>query len=184
MKKIDIPLTIAITTWRSENSIQKTIESVVDLADFIVIAHGRTPESKNSKPDKTLQILQHLQVDYPDLITILYTNLWENEVQKLNAVWYQSIGYYFRLNANESLDNAFKKELLDAISHSINENKPIIAKTTTIKSGCRFNFGNANYKFRGCQVDFARQFYHPEIPPEPFSSKHSLQLECPITILQ
>lgn len=184
MKILDIPLTFAVSTWRDETTIRTAIESIVDLADFIVIAHGRTPESKDSKPDKTLQVLQHLQVDYPDLITILYTNLWENETQKINATWYQSIGYYFRIKASESLSDDFKKELLDAIPHSINENKPIIANTTIIELGCRFSFGNANYKFRGCQVDFSRQFYHPEIPPEPFSSKHSLQLECPITILQ
>ncbi len=184
MKILDIPLTFAISTWRDKKTIKETIESIADLADFIVIAHGRTPESKNSKPDKTLQVIQHLQVDFPDLITILYTNLWENETQKINATWYQSIGYYFRLKANESLSDDFKKELLEAIPRSINENTPIIAKTTVVKAGCGLKFESGNYGFRGCQVDFSRQFYNPGIPPEPFGSQHSLRLECLITILQ
>lgn len=173
MKKFDIPITVALNIWNTEDTIRKTVESIVDLADFVVIVYGRLP-SDQEKNDNTLKILQQLQIDYPDLITVIAMNQWTNEVEKLNTTWYEAMGYYFLLHANEFLDDKIKKELLDAIPKSIEQDTPIIAKTTN----------SDTYKFRGCQVDFAKHFYTPGIPPEPFSNNRVIQLKCPISVRQ
>jgi hypothetical protein len=169
MREINIPIVVGITTWRDEKHIKASVKSVIDFADFIVIAYGKV---KNEEPDRTLKILRHLQIDYQDLITLLLPAEWSNEVEQLNATWFEFMGYYFRLRGNEVLSKHAKKELEKLIYKSIETGLPITAKTT--KSDI--------YEFRGSQIDPAKYFISPTQVFDVYDSNHqeSLQMECKI----
>ncbi|GAI17794.1 unnamed protein product, partial [marine sediment metagenome] len=41
MIEFELPLTVAITTWRDQKTIDRALKSVMDFADFIVVVYGK-----------------------------------------------------------------------------------------------------------------------------------------------
>ena len=94
MIEFELPLTVAITTWRDQDYIVNAVKSVLDIADNIIIVYGRLKDIDLEKPDNTLDILKHLQIDYPAIITIVSQYSWNSEAERLNSAWFNAMGYF------------------------------------------------------------------------------------------
>lgn len=174
MIEFELPITVAITTWNNQDSIAEAVKSVSDLADNIVIVYGRLKDIDADTPDDTFDILKHLQIDYPDLITLVSQYVWNNEAERLNVAWFNSIGFFFRMRGKEVLSEKLKQDLEKLIPLSIAENIPLISCTTQADT----------YEIRGCQVDYTKVWEDTNCLPGIYdpTNKKALQINEAISV--
>jgi hypothetical protein len=144
MIQFELPIVVAVTTWTDQKSIRTSIHSVEQMADHLIVVYGKIANVGADSPDKTWNELTQLQHRHQGLFEMLLKDRWDNEADKLNAAWFNYMGYFFWIRGNEYLSLKALKELDTLIPKSIDCGAPIVAHTTL----------NKKPEIRGCQIDY------------------------------
>jgi len=144
MIQFELPIVVAVTTWADRKSIATSIRSVERMADHLIVTYGKIANIGPDGPDKTWTELSRLQARNRGLFEVLLKETWDNEADKLNAAWFNYLGYFFWLRGSEYLSLGALEELETLIPQSIDCGAPIVAHTTL----------NKKQEIRGCQIDY------------------------------